>query len=58
MTQNFERLLTMSHLPEPLHLFKNDHKSNQEKITEAYRQINEKLDVIIAKRNKKAKTGT
>lgn len=58
MSQNFERLLNMSY-PGPLQLLKDEHKTNQEKIADAYRRLNEKLDMLIARRKKKSKkTGT
>jgi hypothetical protein len=48
----------MSHNQE-LQLVTDSHeKTNHEKILEAYRRLTEKLDILIAKRNKKSKTGT
>lgn len=41
-----------------LKLLETREKTNHEKIIEAYRRIAEKLDKLIAKRNKKARTGT
>lgn len=48
----------MNH-PQELQLVKEDQqKTSHDKILEAYRRLNEKIDILIAKRNKKAKTGT
>ena len=47
----------MTHTQE-LKLVKEDQKTSHDKILEAYRRLNEKIDILILKRNKKAKTGT
>ena len=47
----------MTHNQE-LKLVKEEQKTSHDKILEAYRRLNEKIDTLIAKRDKKAKTGT
>jgi len=56
MSQNFERL-PMTHNKE-LQLIEEDQRTNHEKMIDVCRRLTETIDKLIAKRNKKAKTGT
>lgn len=57
MPHTLSKGLPMSHNKE-LQLVDSHEKTNHEKILEACKLLTEKLDILIAKRNKKSKTGT